>query len=488
MLRRQRRWLACCATLLGFATTTTTRTTTHGFILPTVMPIVERRHGVVPATSPAHPIKRSRRRRQTAELWAKKSNNKKSRKEEEAAKRSDISNSAFFQSVSGFFKDDESSAAGNGPKSEDKDGGGFFSNFWRKDKKEEPKKESSDKESSRWGFFRKESSDDATLDTSKKTSKTQQSDSTRESVSSSLFKEATNRVKGATSGFASASEAAKKDISSIDLRLQKRDDKKKRKQLRKEAKKKAKKEKRDSESPSNSLLRRMQDILPRSSSDANDAKEPKTPEDSVNPLSAVQKLAGSVWKNNDDDKAKEEWVPVFPKTRIMPGEMVPVTVAGIDLLAIASNDGQSLYCIANSCPDLGTPLETGQLTRLPIEDKSTPPSSPTTTKSPFGPQDNVGLILSETDVSNILSQDGCEDCIVCPLHKTAFALKSGEVRGEWCPYPPVLGKVMGTVKQPTAVAVFDIRTKGKNVEVRLNSIVSSPTVEPKKDTKKETER
>jgi len=473
MLRQQRQWLAYYATLLSFATTTTT--TTHGFIptsLPILSTIVEERRqdGMQTTTTRMEQTtiirRRRRRQQQTTELWAKSDKKKKSKKEEEAAKRADVSNSAFFQSVSGFFKD-ESSAE---PQAKNKEGG-FLSNFRRKDKKEDPKsKESPNKESSLWGFFRKDSTDGETLDVLKK-----------ESAPSNLFKEARNRVKDATSGFtSSAAEAVKKEISSKDLRLQKDDDKKKPKQRRKE-------EKRETESLSNSVLRRVQDILPRSSSDA---KESKNPKDSVNTLSVVQKFAGSVWKNNNAEKEKEEWVPVFPKTRIMPGEMVPVTVGGIDLLAIASNDGQSLYCIANSCPHLGTPLETGRLTRLPIEDKSLP-STATTTKTPFGPQDNAGLILSETDVSNILSQDGCEDCIVCPLHKTAFALQSGEVRGEWCPYPPVLGKVMGTFKQPTAAAVFDIRTKGKNVEVRLNSIVSPPpppTVETKKDAKKETER
>jgi nitrite reductase/ring-hydroxylating ferredoxin subunit len=153
----------------------------------------------------------------------------------------------------------------------------------------------------------------------------------------------------------------------------------------------------------------------------------------------------------------------------MPGEMVPVIVAGIDLLVIATIDGRSLYCIANSCPHLGTPLETGKLLRLPTEIKSPPLASETMTMTNSDGTD--GIIFTETDLSNILSQDGCEDCIICPLHRTAFALKSGEVRGEWCPYPPVIGAIMGTVKTPTPAAVFEVRTRGKNIEVRLNSIL-----------------
>ena len=40
---------------------------------------------------------------------------------------------------------------------------------------------------------------------------------------------------------------------------------------------------------------------------------------------------------------------------------------------------------------------------------------------------------------------------------------------EWCPYPPVVGKVVGAVKSKANLPVFDVRTKGKNIEVRLNT-------------------
>jgi nitrite reductase/ring-hydroxylating ferredoxin subunit len=80
--------------------------------------------------------------------------------------------------------------------------------------------------------------------------------------------------------------------------------------------------------------------------------------------------------------------------------------------------------------------------------------------------------FQENDISRMLQQDGCEECIVCPLHRTAFSLESGEVRGEWCPYPPVIGKLTGAVKKQASLAVFDVRTRGKNIEVRLNTPVT----------------
>jgi nitrite reductase/ring-hydroxylating ferredoxin subunit len=179
----------------------------------------------------------------------------------------------------------------------------------------------------------------------------------------------------------------------------------------------------------------------------------------ISAFSSVQRFFGGTFFDNNKNGNQEQWVPVFPKTRLSPGEIVPATIGGIDLLVIASKDGRKLYCIANSCSHLGTPLETGKIVRLPVE----------------GPVDKVDSsrrpTLTETEVSAILQQDGLEDCIVCPLHRTAFALKSGEVRGEWCPYPPLVGKLVGTVKQPTGVATFDIRTKGKQIEVRINSLL-----------------
>jgi len=169
------------------------------------------------------------------------------------------------------------------------------------------------------------------------------------------------------------------------------------------------------------------------------------------PASVAQKLFGKMFSND------EEWVVVFPKTRIDPGEIVPVSIGGIDLLVVAARDGEKLYCLENSCSHLGTPLETGLVEQRPAIDK----------KRTFP----------------ISKEPTMEDCIVCPTHKTAFALDSGEVRGAWCPYPPVLGKMMGNVKNPAPVTVFEIRAKGKNIEARINSPFRPEDIE-KKDKEK----
>jgi nitrite reductase/ring-hydroxylating ferredoxin subunit len=184
-----------------------------------------------------------------------------------------------------------------------------------------------------------------------------------------------------------------------------------------------------------------------------------------NVVSLAQKYVSGLFSK------EEEWIVVAPKTRISPGELVPLTVAGIDLLLVASKDGSALHCIANSCPHLGTPLEIGTLERRPIENRSS--NNILNGEATAVPGEGAGAtsFFQENDITRMLKQDGCEDCIVCPLHKTAFALESGEVRGEWCPYPPVIGKLTGAIKPEANLAVFDVRTKGKNIEVRLNTPV-----------------
>lgn len=58
-----------------------------------------------------------------------------------------------------------------------------------------------------------------------------------------------------------------------------------------------------------------------------------------------------------------------------------------------------------------------------------------------------------------------DKCVICPAHKTAFDLKTGQVKGEWCPsFPslPVVGKMSSATPLPTYQARVD---EAGNVEV-----------------------
>ena len=121
---------------------------------------------------------------------------------------------------------------------------------------------------------------------------------------------------------------------------------------------------------------------------------------------------------------KEEWVTVLKSKDIAAGDLVPVEVDGLAILIAADLDGK-IFAIANSCPHLGTPLENGRL--------------------------------------------GERSTIVCPLHKSAFSLQTGEVVGDWCPFPPILGPlILGNLAPPEKVGTFPVRAKGGSIEVFID--------------------
>ncbi|KAA8491391.1 Methanesulfonate monooxygenase ferredoxin subunit [Porphyridium purpureum] len=120
--------------------------------------------------------------------------------------------------------------------------------------------------------------------------------------------------------------------------------------------------------------------------------------------------------------AKEAWVQLLPTSDISPGELKPVFAAGQSVVVACDYDGQ-VYASANICPHLGTPLDNG----------------------------SVG--------------DGN---IVCAQHKSSWNLSTGELAGDWCPFPPLIGPLLGKLVTPSPLNVFSVRENDGFIEALLD--------------------
>eukprot|EP00871_Galdieria_phlegrea_P005041 jgi/Galph1/5538/GphlegSOOS_G4175.1 len=118
----------------------------------------------------------------------------------------------------------------------------------------------------------------------------------------------------------------------------------------------------------------------------------------------------------------EAWVKLVKTDDLKPGDLKPFFVAGQSLLVVCDYDGQ-VYCTANVCPHLGTPLDQG----------------------------SVG-----------------NGTIVCAQHKTAWRLSDGKLAGDWCPFPPVLGPLLGKVEGSTRFSRISCREMNGFIEALVD--------------------
>lgn len=54
-----------------------------------------------------------------------------------------------------------------------------------------------------------------------------------------------------------------------------------------------------------------------------------------------------------------------------------------------------------------------------------------------------------------LTADGA---IVCPRHRSAFDLRTGDVK-DWTPWPPAAGKLLGAVRRERALLVYRVKVE-----------------------------
>ncbi len=118
----------------------------------------------------------------------------------------------------------------------------------------------------------------------------------------------------------------------------------------------------------------------------------------------------------------EAWVELLSTSEIGPGELKSVMVASQSILVSCDYDGQ-VYASTNVCPHLGTPLIDG----------------------------SIG--------------DGV---LTCTQHKSSWELATGKLAGEWCPFPPLVGPLLGKLQGPRELAVFPVRETNGKIEALLD--------------------
>ena len=116
------------------------------------------------------------------------------------------------------------------------------------------------------------------------------------------------------------------------------------------------------------------------------------------------------------------WIKVLPQDGLPDGHRRVVEVGGRPVL-LASHKGQ-IYAMDNLCPHMGAALADGQI-----------------------------------------REDGT---IVCPRHHSAFDLRTGVVM-EWTPWPPGVGRVLGSLSKEKPLSVYATRIDEAGIWVALDS-------------------
>ncbi|MFN2284885.1 MAG: Rieske (2Fe-2S) protein [Anaerolineae bacterium] len=115
------------------------------------------------------------------------------------------------------------------------------------------------------------------------------------------------------------------------------------------------------------------------------------------------------------------WIKVLPETELPEGTRQVVNVQDHSILLIHENG--KVYAMLSACPHMRLPLKGGTVTE--------------------------------------------EEVIVCPFHHSAFDLHTGDVKA-WSPWPPVIGKMLGSVSREKALRVFPTRIAEGNIWIDLD--------------------
>ena len=121
---------------------------------------------------------------------------------------------------------------------------------------------------------------------------------------------------------------------------------------------------------------------------------------------------------------KNVWIRTLSTTNVPVGDMIGIDIAEQSILIVHTKKNK-WYALSNRSAYLGIPLEYGMLND--------------------------------------------DDTISCPQSQTKFDLESGQVVGEWIPFPPVLKNVLRVVVgNPVDIATYPIRIKSNTIEVLID--------------------
>ncbi|WP_218081130.1 Rieske (2Fe-2S) protein [Anthocerotibacter panamensis] len=115
------------------------------------------------------------------------------------------------------------------------------------------------------------------------------------------------------------------------------------------------------------------------------------------------------------------WVKVLSQSEL-PQDARKVVSIGDRKILLLHHSGQ-VYAMDNACPHLKLPLKSGKI------------------------------------------QDGA---IVCPFHRSAFDLRTGNVTA-WSTFPPLVGSLLGAISSAKAVAVFPTRVDQGSIFVGVEN-------------------
>lgn len=115
-----------------------------------------------------------------------------------------------------------------------------------------------------------------------------------------------------------------------------------------------------------------------------------------------------------------KWIKALPESALSENERQVVDIQDHKILLIRQKG--VVYAMLNACPHMGASLKRGKVTE--------------------------------------------NHSIVCPLHHSAFSMETGEI-AEWSPWPPVVGKVMGRMKQERPLRVFPTKEEEGTIWIGL---------------------